>query len=182
MRVDILNKEQSEQILRYLDLPHSLIWEIGISTGLRISDILTLKANDIIKQYAYIREKKTGKKRRIYVRKSIRLKAMHFIEINHIKPYEKVFLISRQAVWKAFKRASRKAGIATNVGTHSMRKTYSSAYLTKGYTVADLQNRLNHSMVGDTIGYITSNATLGLDEHGERKKRSKRNAVCRNKS
>lgn len=180
MRVDILTVEQSNEILRYLDLPHSLIWEIGTSTGLRISDILSFKVSDFYKRTVYVREKKTGKRRRIYLRKHIREQGILYAKKMGYKKDSNIFRITRQGAWKAIKRATQKAHISTNVGTHSMRKTYSKNYILKGYSAQDLQNRLNHSRLNDTIGYLTLNSDLGLDDNGRKKRKGRKNESSKN--
>ena len=171
MRVDILEREDVKAMSERLKGQYRLIWLLGVSTGLRISDILTLKARQCCVSKAYIRERKTGKNRAVYIRKSIREQCAAYAARNNIPDNGRMFTISRQAVWKAFKRAARKEHICTNIGTHTMRKSYSKAYIDKGYTVQELQKRLNHSHLGDTLGYLTSNSQLGLDEHGNKRRK-----------
>lgn len=175
MRVDILDKTDCEKIADCLQGEMLLIWQIGISTGLRISDILNLKAYQLIKSDIRIHEKKTGKRKRIYISVAIRASVKQMIVKRNIQPYEKVFTVSRQTVWRALKRASVKAGVKTNVGTHTMRKSYSKAYIDKGHSIYELQKKLNHHKFQDTIGYITDNKTLGLDEQGKEVKHGRKN-------
>lgn len=171
MRVDILSKADAARVREYIRAPDILlIWDIGTSTGLRISDILQLTAKQLTKPDAYIKEQKTGKIRRIYVRKSIRRKVSALMQAG-LPPDGKVFSVSRCQVWRDIKDAARRAGVQTNVGTHTMRKTYAKAYACK-HGIAALQQRLNHDKIADTLGYITSNTDLGLDERGRRKKKN----------
>lgn len=44
----------------------------GINLGLRISDLLQLRVKDVKKQYVSLREKKTGKEKRIKINKTLR--------------------------------------------------------------------------------------------------------------
>ena len=181
MRVDILSKADAARVREYIRAPDILlIWDIGTSTGLRISDILQLTAKQLTKADAYVKEQKTGKLRRIYVRKHIRRKVSALIQAG-LPPDAQIFSVSRCQVWRDIKDAARRAGIKTNIGTHTMRKTYAKAYAGK-HGIAALQQRLNHDKVADTLGYITSNTDLGLDEQGRRKrkndgKRTKRKTV-----
>lgn len=175
MRVDLLYPEECAAIERALKGQYKTIWIIGLSTGLRISDILRLRLSDFEKDRFYIKEKKTGKLRRVYVRKRTRKAVNDYIQTRSSVCSDKLFSVSRQAVWESFKRAGRRAEIHKNIGTHTMRKSYSVGHLRKGFDLDDLQHRLNHSKVCDTIGYITSNSALGLDEYG-RKRRTKRKA------
>ena len=171
MRTDCINTSQSELIRSCLTGEYELIWLIGTSTGIRISDILQLRAKQFLKSEIYIKEIKTGKSRRIYLSKEIRALAQERIKKYNISPNERMFEKSRVQVWRVFKKAAQKCDINTNVGTHTMRKTYSKAYIEKGHTVDELQKRLNHKHINDTIGYITPNDTLGLDSKGYPKRK-----------
>lgn len=174
MRVDCLNKQQQKAIENRLSGDLLLIWQIGCSTGLRISDILDLKISQITKEYSFVKEKKTGKTRRVYFKKGIRKKAEEYATKNKLNECDKAFNVTRQTVWNNIKKAAKLENIETNVGTHSMRKSYSIAYINKGYSIEDLHKRLNHTNMADTIGYITTNKQLGLDIKGRKtKKRGK---------
>lgn len=175
MRVDLLYPEECAAIEGALKGQFKVIWIIGLSTGLRISDILRLKPQDFARDRFYIREQKTGKLRRVYVRKKVRKVVRDFATSRSISDSDYLFKASRQAVWCGFKRAAHRAEINKNVGTHSMRKSYSLAHIRKGYDISDLQSRLNHSRLGDTIGYITSNEALGIDETGHKRRKTRKN-------
>lgn len=175
MRVDILTREECERIRGTLRGHFRLIWDVGSTTGLRVSDILRLRACDFQKERIYVKEQKTGKLRRVYLRKNVREEVNEYIRANGIKPHSQVFAISRQIVWNSFKRAAKRAGIKKNIGSHSMRKVYSVQHIEKGYDISDLKERLNHSKLVDTIGYLTPNEALGLDEYGRKQnKRAKK--------
>ena len=49
-----------------------LLFVAGINLGLRISDLLQLRVKDVKKQYVSLREKKTGKEKRIKINKTLR--------------------------------------------------------------------------------------------------------------
>lgn len=172
-RVDYLTNEQKQAVEDRLAGQYLLIWLIGCSTGLRISDILELTVRQLTRKYTWIRERKTHKRRRIYIQANIRSQVARYAEKHKLKPDNKIFSVSRQTVWKHIKRAAELEGISTNVGTHTMRKTYSKAYMDKGYSLDELHERLNHTHMSDTIGYITSNQQLGLDSMGRQRKRGK---------
>ena len=173
-RVDYLSAEQGQAIADRLQGQYLLIWLVGCSTGLRISDILCLTVRQLTRQYTWVTERKTHKRRRIYIQQNIRSRVTEYAAKHDLQPDSKIFTVSRQTVWKHLKRAAELENICTNVGTHTMRKTYSRAYIDKGYSLDDLHERLNHSHLSDTIGYITSNQQLGLDSQGKQKKRGKK--------
>src|SRR5690606_38753556 len=69
----IKNKRDIERMKRALrgnprDL---LLFIVGINSSLRISDLLTLKVGDVSDEYITIKERKTGKRKRIRVNNAI---------------------------------------------------------------------------------------------------------------
>lgn len=160
MRVDLLEKKEAEKIVKGLSPPYDLIWSIGYSTGLRISDVLSLQARIANKSYVYVTEQKTGKKRRIYIRKKLREQIAERVRRFALPKEAPLFSCSRQTVWRNIKKAA--AGINKNVGTHSMRKSYALQCLKKTHSLNTLQKNLNHSMQADTINYIMSNQEIEL--------------------
>lgn len=169
MRVDYLTEKEKKAFRAQLNETNRLIFDIGSTTGLRISDVLNLRVNQLMSEHACITEKKTGKKRRIYISTNIREKAIEIAlkEFKHIN--EPMFDVDRKSVWAAFKRAAERAGIDKNIGTHSMRRSYSKRYIAKGHSLKELQKRLNHSCITDSINYITSNEDLGISKKGAKK-------------
>lgn len=140
-----------------LKTPYKEIWEIGCSTGLRVSDIISLTVGQIRTEKPTIREQKTGKSKRIYIPKKTREKLIE--KTRHKKDDEFVFSsnsksghITRQAVFKAFKKAS--ANININVGTHTMRKNYAIKMACKGKGLQYVQKKLNHNNIAETLLYL----------------------------
>lgn len=155
MRVEGLTKSEAQALKSKLKQPYRLIWDIGSSTGLRISDILSLRVKDIQGKRKTIREKKTGKSRTIYIRDSVKKEAAEYVAGKKLNIHDKLFTVNRSDVWRSFKLAAKAAGIKKRVGTHTMRKTYALHYIGRAdTTIKDLQKRLNHNNMGDTIGYI----------------------------
>ena len=126
--------------------------------GLRISDILKLRLNDIIKdgdRYRLaITEQKTGKIRNF----TVPIALYQFIKLycleNHITPTEVIFPLSERAVQKQLHTVCDYLGIR-NVGTHSFRKFYATEiYRNSGYNIALVQHLLQHSSAAVTQRYI----------------------------
>ena len=174
MRVDLLTDTEAFAIERQLHGQPRLIWLIGCSTGLRVSDILRLQVYQLKKQRLSIKEQKTGKRRRLYIRRKIIEEVLQYQNENNLSDVDLLFNITRQGVWKAFKKAASLAGVQRNIGSHSMRKNYALAHIRKGFDLYDLKERLNHSHLSDTIGYITSNIDLGLDEKGKPRRKGRK--------
>jgi len=146
-------------IREYLPQHMRLIYDVGATTGLRISDILSLRKRILYIKQPTIRERKTGKRKRIYIRAALRKDLLRYARnkskadyiFSHAKtgkPY------TRQAVYAAFQKAEQKAGHEKNVGTHSARKAYAQNLKAKGYSLEQIQKKMNHSHLGDTLRYL----------------------------
>lgn len=126
--------------------------------GLRISDIIHLKLNDIIKdgdRYRLdITEQKTGKKRTFTVPIEIYSYIQQYCIDNDIKSNEVIFNVSERAVQKQLKIVCDYLGYE-NISTHSFRKFYATnIYVNNNYNVALVQQLLQHSSPVITQRYI----------------------------
>lgn len=155
--------KNDEEFKNKLSNKMKLIYDIGCSTGLRISDIVKLKKNILNIKEPTIKEQKTGKSKRIYIKKDIRKKLITLAEKskNEYIFYSKAKSghISRQAVWKAFKVSATKNKIKTNTGTQSMRKKYAHKLRTK-HNLKYIQNKLNHDNILTSLIYCTNEKEL----------------------
>ena len=131
---------------------------------MRISDILKLTPKKINTKRPYIVEQKTGKKRRLYIKKDLLCKINTYIEKHNIQPEQRIFQFSRVTAWREIKKATQEANVELNIGTHTMRKSYCKQYVCRdGKTIKDLSKRLNHSDISETVGYLTDNKSLGIE-------------------
>jgi integrase len=149
-----------------LNRTHRLIFDIGESTGLRISDIIGLKKDVLKKEKPTIKEKKTGKSKRIYIPKSTREELKKYAEQSQneyifYSPLARSGHISRQAVWKAFKRAASACKASGNIAPHSTRKDYACKLLKKGKNFNYIQGKLNHTNSNDTLIYLLDELMKG---------------------
>ena len=126
--------------------------------GLRISDIIHLKLNDIVKdgdRYRLdITEQKTGKRRTFTVPIEIYSYIQQYCIDNDIKSNEVIFNVSERAVQKQLKIVCDYLGFE-NISTHSFRKFYATnIYVNNNYNVALVQQLLQHSSPVITQRYI----------------------------
>lgn len=154
-----VKKEQEKTFCSYLKMPHSLIYKVGATTGLRVSDIISLRKSILKTKEPTIKEQKTGKSKRIYIPQKLRREMIQYSENNQS---EYIFSgngksghITRQSVHKAFKKAANKADIDVNIATHAMRKKYARTLYAKGKTLKYIQGKLNHKSISDTLLYLT---------------------------
>jgi integrase len=103
-----------------------LMFLIGINSGLRISDILKLKIEDVQNlDYIELVEQKTQKNKRFPITNSYKNLLKRFI-INK-NPEDWLFKskkgnrpITRVQAYRIISRACEKAGITTKIGTHTL--------------------------------------------------------------
>jgi integrase len=137
-----------------------LLFVLGINSGLRISDLLSLTFNDIIngngvKSNIKMRENKTGKLKDFPLSK-VCIDAINTYVTNN--PYsalsDLLFPISRTRAWQIIKQAAINVGIEERIGTHSLRKTFGYHAFKAGADITRIQKLLNHSSPGITLAYI----------------------------
>lgn len=140
-----------------------LMYKIGVSSGLRISDIVKLEKNQIIdNQRPTITAQKTGKKKRIFINSTTMdlIKEVAAEDKTNSKylfpsPKDARLPITRQSAWKAFTNAAKKAGIEHAVGTHCMRKKYASKSFDRSkHDIFQVQKAMQHDNLADTALYL----------------------------
>lgn len=142
-----------------------IMFIIGINSGLRISDLLKLKTEDLRgKKSIKIQEKKTKKPRTIYF-DSIYEEVQSYIAEN---PSEWMFPsrqgtnpISTTQAYRQLVKAGEMVDMQS-IGTHTMRKTFGFWHYKQHGNIALLQGILNHSSSQITLRYI------GITEEEER--------------
>ncbi len=152
MRTDWANDRQMHCVLMALMPVNRLILEVCLSTGLRVSDVCELKRAQLIGQRFTVREKKTGKSKRVYISADLYWRLVR--NSGDIYIFEgrggKNRHRTRQAVWRDVKRAAAfftKSGLISrkqNIAPHTTRKCAAVAAMqTGGYDKA--KRLLNHS-------------------------------------
>lgn len=143
-----------------------MLFVFGINTGLRISDILSLKVDDVRdRTHIILKEQKTGKTKRIkingvqdelnkYIQGMADDEYLFKSQKGHNSP------ISRVQAYRILSHASRAIGIDGEIGTHTLRKTFGYHFYQKTKDVALLQELFNHSAPSVTLRYIGINQDI----------------------
>lgn len=170
MKTEYLLEQQVEQILAALTMENRLVIRTSLHTGLRVSDVLELKPEDL-KSRSWVIEKKTGKKKQIGLPEPLLgdLRAVCGEQWVFPSRTDKSRHRSRQAVWKDVKRAAKAFRLPQNVGPHSFRKVYAVDLMRKYGDIAKVRKALNHSSV--TVTMIYALADLALEAKGKRRRR-----------
>ena len=116
-----------EHLLAALTRPNRLALELSMSTGLRISDCLSIRSENLGK-VLYVKEAKTSRNRRIFVKKAIldelkEIAGENFVFEHRLDPKKHR---TRQAVYKDLKRACKLFRLPKklNITSHTARKIY----------------------------------------------------------
>ena len=149
----LLDKEV-DCVLRLLTPANRLITQVMLHTGLRVSDVLDFRTEQLKSRF-WVTERKTGKKKmvglprplldelkkqagKIYVFESARDPGKHR---------------SRQAVFKDIKRAAKSLRLQQCVAPHSFRKIYAVDLLQKYGDIEKVRKALNHERDSTTLIY-----------------------------
>lgn len=131
----------------------------GINTGLRISDILPLQVHDVRgKSHILITEKKTGKRKRFKINEALRRAIDNYTRGMNDSDYlfassKRSLPITRVRAYQILNGTARKIGL-TEVGTHTLRKTFGYHFYQRTRDIATLQMIFNHSHPSITLRYI----------------------------
>lgn len=155
MRTDYVNNDIMGNILSALTLENRLAIYVSLTTGLRISDVLNLRTNQL-KQRFVVRELKTGKTRNVRLSDKllddlIAISGKIFVFENRLNPRKHR---TRQAVWYDIKRAARAFRVKKLVvAPHSARKIYAVNQYKRTCDIKRVQELLNHSDESVTMIY-----------------------------
>lgn len=163
MTVEYLLNEQVDRVLGLLTPGNRLAMRVALHTGLRISDVLSLKKTDIDKgPQFWVTEQKTGKRRMV----SLTLSLWHDLraECGEVWVFEHRSNPARhrcrQAVWKDVKRAQKAFRLPQNIGTHSARKVYAVRLMEKYGSIDRVRRILNHDRFETTMIYAMADCLM----------------------
>lgn len=175
MTTEYLLQREGEHVLAALMPQNRLIVRLILHTGMRISDALSLRTEDLRLSGWYI-EAKTGKRRRYGIPAAlldqIRRQAGPVWAFPGRKPGTHK---TRQAVWADLKRAQRAFRLDANIGPHSARKIYAVDLMRKYGNIERVRRNLNHS--SSSVTAIYAMADLLLERRRAERHKYKRNSA-----
>lgn len=160
--------EQMKDELKKRGTRDYLLFFTGINTGLRISDIVKLNYNDIrnfdgsMKSHIIITETKTKKVKKFPICNGLLAELDNYTK----NMYRGEYLFKSQKgtnkpitttqAYRIIVETGLKIGL-TELGTHSMRKTFGYHHYQQFHDIAILQQIFNHSSPSITLRYIGIN-------------------------
>ena len=155
-------QEMKEALAYYGSERDVFLFNLGINCGLRVGDLLGLKKKDIKDYSIRLREQKTRKQKQIplYHLKEDIDRYIQFLEdedylfkSQHKDPSGQPRPISRVQAYRILNHSAQSIGLS-DIGTHSMRKTFGYHYYQKTKDIALLMDLFNHSSQSTTLRYI----------------------------
>lgn len=164
MRTDYLNPQLYNRLYACMTYENVLALRVSLETGLRIDDVLSLRADQIRRRTICGTAEKTDKpyKKTISADLAKRLTALKPNKGGFIFPHrlDPLRHRTRQAVWENMKKAARQLGVKLNAAPHSARKTYAvEMFRDKG--LEQTQRELQHDRISTTMLYAFSDMFCG---------------------
>ena len=143
-----------------------LALRVALETGLRIDDVLSLRADQIVRRTIYGKAEKTDKpyRKTISAELAKRLASLTPNKGGYIFPHrlDPAKHRTRQAVWSNMKKAAALMGFKLNVAPHSARKTYA-VEMFKDKGLEQTQKELQHDRISTTMLYAFSDMLCGAE-------------------
>lgn len=166
MRTDYLNPQLYNKLYSCMTYDNVLALRVSLETGLRIDDVLSLRASQLVRRTICGTAEKTDKpyKKTISADLAKRLAALTpnkggYIFAHRLDPMKHR---TRQAVWANMKKAAALMGVKMNAAPHSARKTYAvEMFRDKG--LEQTQRELQHDRISTTMLYAFSNMLCGAE-------------------
>lgn len=174
MKTDYLLQKEVDRVLAALMPSNRLAMRVVLHTGLRISDVLNLRPEQLKPQF-WISEMKTGKRRRVALPEPLlvdlqRHSGKYWVFPGRCDPKKHR---TRQAVWHDVKRAAKAFRLPQNIGTHSGRKVYAVQLLDKYGDIDRVRRALNHSERHPATTLIYAMADHMLEDKMKKRGRKK---------
>ncbi|GBD67765.1 site-specific tyrosine recombinase XerD [Tetragenococcus halophilus] len=169
---DTLSLSEVERLIetpdtkKVLGIRDRTILEVMYATGLRVSELIGLKLNDLHLAMGLMQTTGKGDKERIVPLGDM---AIHWLEtyLEEARPIlcqkhpeeEYLFVnghgtsLSRQGIWKNLKALVLKAGIMKNVTPHTLRHSFATHLLENGADLRTVQELLGHADISTTQIY-----------------------------
>ena len=160
----VLSKEEITNLINSAGNQKSkFILQLLYSSGLRVSEIVSLKSSDIDlnENIGWVRKGKGRKDRMFILSQKLSKKIKKFLEKNSGWEYlfSKKNPLTTRNIQKIVQKAARKAGINKRVHPHTLRHSFATHLLDSGVDIRKIQELLGHSNISTTMIYAHVSAT-----------------------
>jgi integrase/recombinase XerD len=139
--------------------------EVLYATGIRVSELVSLKVSDVDLEVGYIRSMGKGSKERVVPLGAVAQDAVQdYIDLGRRvllngNTAHELFItrlgrkMTRQGFWKIVKACALKANIKTSVSPHTLRHAFATHLLERGADLRSVQEMLGHADISTTQIY-----------------------------
>ncbi|WP_405384368.1 tyrosine-type recombinase/integrase [Maribacter sp. LLG6340-A2] len=156
----MLSKEQVRKVFHSVDnLKHLVALKLCYGAGLRVSEVVNIKINDIDSTRMVIHVVGAKGKKDRYVPLPEKLLPLLREYFKKYRPKEYLFegkyggAYSKSSVQQVFKKAMKIAGIRKKIGIHGLRHSYATHLLEDGADMRFIQELLGHNSITTTQVY-----------------------------
>lgn len=148
--------------------------ELLYATGMRVSELISLKLEDVNLTMNYILCRDANKERVIPIENAAKSALEHYIKGARESMCEgSAYLftnmkgqpMTRQGFWKLIKSYAKKAGIDKDITPHMIRHSFASHLVSNGADLKAVQEMLGHSDISTTQIYLKSRQSRIKEEY-----------------
>lgn len=151
------------------DIRDKAMLELLYATGIRVTELTTLKVSEVNMKYSYIECRDNGRERIIPFGKNAKKALERYLggaRISMLKGNDSDILftncsgspMSRQGFWKLIKFYAKKAGINSEITPHTIRHSFAAHLVENGADLHAVQEMMGHSDISTTQLYANLNA------------------------
>lgn len=178
---DVLTEEEMEILLNGpsgdsdKEIRDSAMLRLLYSTGIRVSELISLKLADVNMQMGYLICREGSKERMIPFGNQTREALYRYLRTarDHMATNQAKDILfvncqgvpmSRQGFWKIVKYYAKKAGITKDITPHTLRHTFAAHLVEGGTDLKSVQEMLGHSDISTTHMYVRMDKRRELEE------------------
>ena len=154
----ILSKEEIRKLVSATrNVNHRLIIQIGYASGLRVSEIINLRWQDIDfdRNIIHIKRAKGKKDRIVMLSKKVKDNLMELAsdKEGYVFVTNRNGKYTQRTIQKILENTAHKAGIRKRITPHSLRHSFATHLLEKGVDIRYIRDLLGHSDISTTLIY-----------------------------
>ena len=159
----VVSKEEIKDLFNAIkNSKHKLMIQIMYSAGLRVSELINLKINDleINKGYGFVRKGKGSKDRMFIIADSLKEDIKKFIGSKKLNEFDYLFTGRKGRMYNAssprqiIKNATKVARINKRISCHTLRHSFATHLIENGYSISEVQALLGHKSPETTFVYV----------------------------
>ena len=168
---EVLSHEEIQKMIENIDFSKfsgerdKAILMLLYGSGLRVSELITLKMNDLYLDDGFIKVTGKGNKERLvpigsktirqlsYYFSSYRAKLSNQNDASNVILNQKGAPLSRVYIFKIIKRLAEKAGVSKNISPHTLRHSFATVLIESGADLRAVQQMLGHESITTTEIY-----------------------------